>query len=262
MNRFDFAGVSTEGLAQSTLIRAAFDGFTRHGYVILDNVVPVETIRSLHAEFFQNYKDQIRDQEAADSLEVGARRFMIPLHFSGGLGAPGIFANPYVLALIRMILDEEAIIDAFGAILSLSGAEDQHIHHDGPILFGSEISRLLPAYALTFGLPLIEMNDLSGTTAIWPGSHRRGSYEGHEPLRPQIPLGSCMLWDYRTYHSGTSNLSDQVRPMVYATYARRWYQDPVNFRKETLPRLVFEPGFIPGLPGDLRPLFAHVRSAG
>ncbi len=262
MNRFDFTGVSTEGLAQSALISAAFDDFTRHGYVILDNVVPAEDIRSLHAEFFRDYKDQIRDQEAADSLEVGARRFMIPLHFSGGLGAPRIFANPYVLTLVRMILDTEAIIDAFGAILSLSGAEDQHIHHDGPILFSSEISRLLPAYALTFGLPLIEMNDLAGTTAIWPGSHRRGSHEGHGPVRPVIPLGSCMLWDYRTYHSGTSNRSDEVRPMVYATYARRWYQDPVNFRKETLPRLVFEPGFIPGLPDDLRPLFAHVRSAG
>jgi ectoine hydroxylase-related dioxygenase (phytanoyl-CoA dioxygenase family) len=71
-----------------------------------------------------------------------------------------------------------------------------------------------------------------------------------------------MLWDYRTFHSGTPNRSDQVRPMVYATYARRWYQDPVNFRKETLQRLVFEPDFLTDLPDDLRPLFAHARSAG
>jgi hypothetical protein len=262
MNRFDFKGVSTEDLAQSKLIDAAFEGFTRHGYVILDNVMPPETVRSLHAEFFETYKDQIRDQEAADSLEVGGRRFMIPLHFSGGLGSPEVFANPYVMALVRMILDGEPIIDAFGAILSLSGAEDQHIHYDGPILFSSEISRLLPAYALTFGLPLIEMNDLSGTTAMWPGSHRTGKHEGQEPLRPVVPVGSCMLWDFRTFHSGTPNRSDQVRPMVYTTFARRWYQDPVNFRKETLPRLVFEPGFLQSLPDHLRPLFAHVRSAG
>ena len=262
MNRFDFSGVPIEGLATSPQIQAASDWFTRYGYVILDNVESPEKIRSLREEFFENYKDQIRDQEAADSLEVGARRFMIPLRFSGGLGAPGVFANPYALALIRSVLDEAAIVDAFGAILSLNGAEQQHIHHDGPILFNSEISRLLPAYALTYALPLVDMNDLSGTTAIWPGSHRRGNYEGQEPLHPEVPAGSCMLWDYRTYHSGTANRSDHVRPMVYATYARRWYQDPVNFRKETLPRLVFEPGFIRGLPDDLRPLFAHVRSTG
>lgn len=261
MIRIDFSGVPTEGLAQSKEIEAAFNGFTREGYVILDNIVPQDTVRALHEEFLERYKDRIRDQEAADSLEVGARRFMIPLHFSGGLGAAQVFANPYVIALVRMILDEEAIIDAFGAILSLSGAEKQHIHHDGPILFNSEISRLLPAYAMTFALPLVEMNEISGTTALWPGSHRRGDHEGAEPEQPTIPLGSGMMWDFRTYHSGMANQSDQVRPMVYATYARRWYQDPVNFRKETLPRLVFEPGFLGSVPEDLRKLFAHVRTA-
>lgn len=262
MIRIDFSGVPTEGLAQSKEIEAACNGFTREGYVVLDNIVPADTIRALHAEFLDRYREQIQDKETADSLEVGGRRFMIPLHFSGGLGAEQVFANPYVIALVRMVLDEDAIIDAFGAILSLSGAEKQHIHHDGPILFNSEISRLLPAYALTFALPLVEMNDMSGTTALWPGSHRRGDHEGAEPDQPTIPLGSAVMWDYRTYHSGMANRSDQVRPMVYATYARRWYQDPVNFRKETLQRLVFEPGFLGSVPENLRSLFAHVRSPG
>ena len=261
MIRIDFSGVPTEGLSQSKEVEAAFDGFTREGYVILDNIVPPETICSLHEEFHARYREQIRDMETPQSLEVGARRFMISLHFSGGLGAEHVYANPYVIALVRMILDDEAIIDAFGAILSLSGAEEQHIHHDGPILFNSQISRLLPAYAMTFALPLVEMNETSGTTALWLGSHRRGEHEGAEPERPTIPLGSGVMWDFRTYHSGMANRSGQVRPMVYATYARRWYQDPVNFRKETLPRLVFEPGFLGSVPEDVRKLFAHVRPA-
>lgn len=261
MIRIDFSGVPTEGLAQSKEIEAAFNGFTREGYVILDNILPQETVRALHAEFLERYKDQIRNQETADSQEVGAGRFMIPLHFSGGLGAAQVFANPYVIALVREILDEAAIIDAFGAILSLSGAEKQHIHHDGPILFHSEISRLLPAYAMTFALPLVEMNEISGTTALWPGSHRRGNHEGAEPETPTIPLGCGVMWDFRTYHGGMANRSDRLRPMVYATYARNWYRDPVNFQKKTLQRLVFEPDFLGRVPKDLRRLFAHVRSA-
>lgn len=262
MIRIDFSGVPTEDLSRSKAVEAAFDGFTREGYVVLDNIVPQDTVRSLHEEFLVRYRDQIKDTETPESLEVGARRFMIPLHFSGGLGAEQVYANPYVVALVRMILDDEAIIDAFGAILSLSGAEEQHVHHDGPILFNSEISRLLPAYAMTFALPLVEMNETTGTTALWPGSHRRGQHEGAEPDRPTIPLGSGVMWDFRTYHSGMANRSGQLRPMVYATYARRWYQDPVNFRKETLPRLVFEPDFLGRVPEETRKLFAHVRSAG
>ena len=36
--------------------------------------------------------------------------------------------------------------------------------------------------------------------------------------------------------------------MVYATYARRWYQDPVNFIKAAQQRLVFDPAFVESIP--------------
>lgn len=49
--------------------------------------------------------------------------------------------------------------------------------------------------------------------------------------------------------------------MVYATYARPWYQDPVNFIKAAQQRLVFEPTFLQSMAEDVRPLFSHVREA-
>ena len=260
MIRVDCRGVSTDDLANSGEIRAAYDCFVKHGYAILDHVVPEDRIQALLAEFNDRYTQYLRDQEAADSLEVGGRRFMFPLSLSGGFGEPLVYANPLVVALVRSILDTDAILEAYGAIASLSGSEAQHIHRDGPHLFSSEISTLLPAHALTFALPLVEMNDLRGTTALWPGSHRWKSMNNEiAPEIPTIQPGSCLLWDFRLYHSGTENRSGHPRPMVYATYARRWYQDPVNFTKETMQRLVFDPGFIQGVPEDVRPLFSHVR---
>ena len=262
MIRIDFQGVSTDALAQSEQIRAAADCFTRYGYAILDHVIPQDHVQVLHDEFNDQYKDYIADHEPDDSLQVGNKRFMIPLHLSGNLGAPLVYANPYVIALVREVLGKDAVLEAFGAIISLSGSEAQHPHPDGPPLFGSEISALLPAHALTFALPLVEMNEVSGTTAIWPGSHRWKAYrEGVPPERPVVPVGSCVLWDFRLTHSGAPNRSDRPRPMVYATYSRRWYQDPVNFIKAAQQRLVFEPEFIQSLSEDMRPLFAHVRGA-
>lgn len=262
MIRIDCQGVPTDALAQSEQIRAATACFERYGYAILDHIIPEDTVRALHDEFNDRYRDYIADREPEDSLQVGNKRFMIPLHLSGNLGAPQVFANPYVIALVREVLGKEAVLEAFGAIISLSGSEAQHPHPDGPPLFGSEISTLLPAHALTFALPLVEMNEVSGTTAIWPGSHRMKDLpEGASPERPVIPVGSCLLWDFRLIHSGAPNLSDRPRPMVYATYARRWYQDPVNFIKAAQQRLVFEPAFVQGIPEDMRPLFSHVRGA-
>lgn len=63
MIRIDFSGVPTEGLSRSKEVEAAFDAFTREGYVILHNIVPQDTIRSLHEEFLIRYRDQIRDME-------------------------------------------------------------------------------------------------------------------------------------------------------------------------------------------------------
>ena len=72
MIRIDSSGVPTEGLSRSKEVEAAFDGFTCESYVILDNIVPQDTIHSLHEEFLARYRDQIRDRapRIAGSLGV------------------------------------------------------------------------------------------------------------------------------------------------------------------------------------------------
>ena len=51
MIRIDCRGVSTDALASSEEIRAATDCFVKHGYAILDHVVPADRIRALNLEF-------------------------------------------------------------------------------------------------------------------------------------------------------------------------------------------------------------------
>lgn len=256
MIRIDCNGIAAEEIATSSALSDACSCFVKHGYVILDHVVPEATVHALREEFDRLYADYLQDREADDSIEVGNRRFMLPLRLEGGFGSPEIFANPWVVAFARRVLEEDAILEAFGAVLSLSGSQEQHRHTDAPQLFSTEVSTILPAHALTFALPLIEMNELNGTTAIWPGSHRKVRVEQDTPPEhPVIPVGSCFAWDYRLLHSGTANRSTQHRPMVYATYARPWYQDPVNFLKKGQARLLYDDSFVTGLADDVRRLF-------
>lgn len=260
MIRIDFGGVSLDSIADCRQLEDAYACFTRHGYAILDHVIPEQVIRTLGVEFSELHANCATASEGEDSLEVGKRRLMFALPLSGGFANPLIFANPYVLPLIRRLLDEDAILEAFGVINSLGGAPPQHVHRDGPPLFDSEISMILPAHALTCAIPLVDMDHRSGTTAIWPGSHR---WKERDPsagaIHPHVPVGSCVMWDFRTYHSGGANLSGRARPMVYSTYARRWYQDPVNFEKKGLHRLVFDDDFLGRLPTDLRRLLSHAE---
>lgn len=264
MIRFDFAGLAPSDETFRGRIAAAADGFHRQGYAILDNVLPIETVAALNAEFLEQYQRYLKDEETDEVSKVGKQRYMLALRFAGRFADPVVFANPVVLALVRSLLDVNAVIEAYGAILSLPGAAEQHHHADGPPLFGDALDAMLPPYALTAALPLVEMNEHQGTTALLPRSHRRragdkGNAEdadkGGELIMPVVPPGSCVMWDFRLRHHGTPNASSTPRPMVYCTYSRPWYRDPVNFLyKRRLRRLDFDPAFRDSLPADLQPL--------
>jgi ectoine hydroxylase-related dioxygenase (phytanoyl-CoA dioxygenase family) len=132
-------------------------------------------------------------------------------------------------------LDEDFVVGAFGVVCSLPNAPTQHRHSDGGILFpNSGIDRLLPSAAITVGIPLIEMNEIHGTTALWPGTHHDISRMEGQAIEPVIREGSLVLWDFRLKHSGTPNGSRVVRPLLYLTYCRPWWVDHGNFQKKTL----------------------------
>lgn len=258
MMRIDCRNISGDP-GKSEQVRLAHDCLVKNGYAILDHVFPEDKIRALNREFHEQYAKYQQDRELDETLWVGDRRFLVPIDLSGGFGDPCLYANPLVVALVRQTLEPDAILEAYGAIISLSGSTEQDIHRDSPVLFSNDIAPLLPAHALTFGIPLVEMNELHGTTEIFPKSHRWKVFDQQaSPQFPVVPIGSCVIWDFRLFHRGTPNRSDMPRPLLYATYARRWYQDPVNFVKATQRRLAFGPAFFENLTDDRRKLFSHI----
>jgi ectoine hydroxylase-related dioxygenase (phytanoyl-CoA dioxygenase family) len=241
------------------IVEEACDRLLKQGYALLDHVLPADKARTLHREFNSRYARYMRDVEYEETLKVGDRRFRVPVELSGGFADPDVYANTAVLAVVRRMLGEDAILEAFGAVVSLSGADAQHVHRDSPLLFDAAIAPLLPCHAVTVALPLVDMDEVQGTTALWPGSHRwktRSTEAAPDILA--IPAGSCLLWDYRLYHGGTANRSAQARPMLYATYARSWYRDPTGFTRPGLARLALQPDFVRSLPPDRRGLFSHL----
>lgn len=241
------------------LARPAWDSLNKQGYAVLDHVLPAEKVGALHEEFNGRYARYLQDTEHEESLKVGHRRYRVPVEFAGGFADHRVYANAAVLAVIREALGEDAIIEAFGAVISLGHAEAQHVHRDSPLLFDAAIAPLLPCHAVTLALPLIDMDGVQGTTALWPGSHRwKARSEQAAPEILAIPAGSCLLWDYRLYHGGTPNRSTRPRPMLYATYARPWYRDAGGFTRPGLVRLQLDASFLRDLPPDRRKLFSHL----
>src|SRR5262249_49123788 len=145
-----------------------------------------------------------------------------------------LFANPYLLSVLSAMLGENLVIGAFGVVCALPSAPAQHIHHDGGDLFQRlDLDRLLPAFAITAAIPLLEMNAINGTTMLWLGSHRdRSRALNEEGIQPVVREGSCMIWDFRLKHSGTPNKGQLPRPLLYLTYCRPWFLDHINFNNK------------------------------
>lgn len=208
--------------------------FRDNGFLLIEGVFSERFVANLNDAYCSRYATYFGEEDSADALSVGDLRKMITVHCTPPFSDSRIYANPFVLPLLKALLGDTCIFASLGSVVSIPGSEDQHMHADHPALFDDiDVNDSLPSYAITMVTPLVELNDRSGTTRVHLGSHintrTRYAMEFHDP---DVPAGSCYLFDYRLYHGGTANRSDAVRPILYSVYFRHWFQDRVNYGKQ------------------------------
>ena len=229
------------------------------GALILEDIVNSALILEARKIFVQKYERYLDGREHDDALKVGDRRPMITVDLEPPFDRRELLANSWLCPVLKAAFEDDFILGAYGVVCSLPGASRQHIHQDGGDLFPqAALNRMLPIAAATVAIPLLEMNEIHGTTALWPGSHRdetRATAEiGDEPL---VREGSCLLWDYRLRHCGTPNRSTVPRPLLYMTYCRPWFMDHKNYLKQASVRAPKR--FLADLPEDLRRLLVRAQ---
>jgi ectoine hydroxylase-related dioxygenase (phytanoyl-CoA dioxygenase family) len=221
----------TTGALGSETIERASRCFRADGALAIEDVVDSVVIAAARKAFDQTYSHYLNSSEHEDALNVGDRRMLVTIRLEPPFDTPRLFANPYVLPVVSAALDDRFVLGAFGVVCSLPSAPAQHKHNDGGNLFPqSGLNGVLPAAAITVGIPLLEMNEVHGTTALWLGSHRGPVKE--VAIEPVVREGSCLLWDFRLMHGGTPNKSVVPRPLLYLTYCRPWFVEYMNFNKK------------------------------
>jgi ectoine hydroxylase-related dioxygenase (phytanoyl-CoA dioxygenase family) len=219
------------------MVEQASRSFRLDGALIVEDIVDTTIVTEARRVFSEAYSRYLDGSEHEDAARVGGRRLLITIRLEPPFDNPQLFANSYLLSLLRAELDDGFVIGAFGLVCSLPSAPAQHRHHDGGILFPSSgFDRLLPPAAITVGIPLLEMNEVHGTTALWLGSHRDENRLKEEGIEPVVREGSCMLWDFRLMHSGTPNRGPVPRPLLYLTYCRPWFVEHLNFNAKANPK--------------------------
>ncbi len=206
-------------------VAAAVEAFRRDGVAVIDDVVDPALLADCLAMIERDYPADRLAGRGGFALDDDARRFSMALIAAGSLGEPGVLLNPHVRAFADAVLGNDAVMDSYGLLLSLPGAPDQKVHFDALLFPETTLDRVLPTTTIAVAMPLVVMDEVSGTTAFWRGSQRNHAIAGDPDFAPRVAVGSVLLWDYRVMHRGLANRSDRPRPVLFSGLSRSWWYE-------------------------------------
>jgi tetratricopeptide (TPR) repeat protein len=229
--------------------------FKTYGTLQIDNAFAADKIASLHDAFMQRYSPYFCEDNHPDALQLGDKRYMLTIDLEAPFDDLAIVTAPLVLPIIRQVLGDDCVLGAYTAVISLPGSQDQRLHKDHPALFDDpEWHHTLPCFAAQMIIPLVPLNEMTGTTRVYKGSHKIPTDQAEEngAQDPLVHLGSCLLTDYRCAHRGLGNRSLQVRPILTLIFNRPWFRDYKNYGKQ--PPLRFSDATYEQMPDNFKRL--------
>jgi hypothetical protein len=240
----------------------------KHGLHVYRRLFPrplLERLRRevlrLHASGALRRRGLVRD--------IGGR-YTAALPLTGPFLDERLYAPGALRPTLDALLGPDWRLGSLEAVISLPGSSEQYQRLKGGsrVGFAGDLSRL-PPYALALATPLCDVDEDTGPTVLWPGSHRaalRARIPSEAAVRREYPearmtgrFGFSYLYDYRTFHRGTPNMSREPRPLLMLVYVRPWYRDP-NLA-DVRSGLALSPKDLKRVPARLRERFALAPAA-
>ncbi|CEK14639.1 phytanoyl-CoA dioxygenase family protein [Chthonomonas calidirosea] len=155
-------------------------------------------------------------------------------------------AHPHLIPLLESLLGADFICCFYHTNTAYPGSEFQPVHRDHPPLFGTSLPVPHPPTHMVLNVPLCDFTEENGSTEVWPGTHlivdspaqATVSLETRAAAMPSIrmnvPAGTAVLRDLRTWHRGMPNRSARPRAMLAIVYQRACtHAEPVVIPKTT-----------------------------
>jgi len=228
------------------------------GVCVLEGILDPALIAGCLGHLAQNDPGLLEQNEDPRKNYVTDGRFYAGVAVEGPFAQRDMMLPAEVEKVISATLASDFIIDSLGFIVAHPGAPEQHWHRDGGVLFpGHPLEFMLPATAITLVIPLVEMNEETGTTGFALKSHRNRDPVDKPDYEPVVEVGSAILWDYRINHKGLANTSRVNRPLITATLCRPWWMDELNFSDAE--KLLIRREVLEGLDPDLQKRLVRAR---
>lgn len=225
------------GQLSATRLELALRTVRDAGFVVLENVFDPEYIDEVRAAYDAQLERHIAAKGGMDGLNkkaFGQNHIGMFLPLVPPFSDPQVIANPFVVQVLDRLLGEDFRCSFYHSNTAYPGSGIQPIHRDNQPLFGTETSAPHPTVTAVLNIPLCEFTEENGSTEVWPGTHlivdaAAGDAKELETrvellasIRTNIPVGSLIIRDLRTWHRGMPNGADYPRTMLAIVYRRGW----------------------------------------
>ena len=231
------AGVTTRPRSRSSgrLSAAQRAEFTRQGYLIVPDVLPVAELAALDAEFEAGYRERLADPAIAADDQ---RRNQVHRLGTDSETSFRLACDPRILGLVEDLVYPGLAL--FSAKLISKGPHEPHNvchwHQDEAYwhIYGAVERRM------SIWLPLQDTHRRNGCLRVVPGSHHRhiiphqprssrdhgacrlsflpGERELRNTVYCEIPAGSAVLFSNKIFHSSLGNHTGGHRRALILTY--------------------------------------------
>ncbi|KAK3937319.1 phytanoyl-CoA dioxygenase family protein [Diplogelasinospora grovesii] len=226
-------------------LQSALEALHRDGLVVLKNAVSLAHL------------DTLNTRMTADAIELASRP---STHRNFGnttgniqqepvLETPYIFddvvANPWATQVISCMLGPNPHLRFYSANTAMKATGRQPVHVD----IDFEYPRIPFGYCVNINL--VDTCPENGATEVWQGTHiidsSKEKCEGggaalvseqlqeerrkvSPPIQASLPKGSLMIRDFRLWHAGRPNLTEDPRVMLVTVQFPHWYRSNLKMR--------------------------------
>ena len=272
---------TNEGNINEKDIELAIKLFNKKGFLCLRKVFDTDLIDGLQKELIEKYLSKKKINNKYNwFVQKDEKRIQTTLGLKGIFSNPNIYGSKIVLKILNQLFSingvtnenqkeqyKKYIIDSYTVITSLPNCSEQQLHSDGGGLFGSAVDNLLPPHAILLGIPLINLDNINGTTEIFPKNNLKNEKFINEQqnslsCKPFLKKGDCYLMDFRTIHRGLANNSNKKRSILFVRYCLPWWRDIANYRrkissKHTVSPIRIDNSGLSSIPEHLKYLFRY-----
>ncbi|RAH61447.1 phytanoyl-CoA dioxygenase family protein [Aspergillus piperis CBS 112811] len=225
-------------------LQAALEGLHRDGVCVITNGVDPAHLDKLNERMVPEAKTLYANPQTHRNFGSRTGNIQQEPVVDPNYMFEDVIANPWATAITECMLGPNPHLRFYSANTAFKAEDRQPVHVDVHFDFPK-----IP-FGLCINVNLVATSPENGATELWPGSHRDADPRDSDdtgvipeivearrkispPVQPSLPKGAIIIRDFRLWHAGMPNRTDDPRVMLVTIHFPAWYRSDL---KVILPR--------------------------